>query len=339
MAPFQREGTISEQEPGSLQAVVAEKSNAPEESHLDWTKETVNTLQSVWEFDGLSCVSTCNTTRVSTEVTDFEVSRVRASRSESPCFDSVCSSPDSAEEEFNVSDLGQFGRYARNDSSCTSFANRKHSGRSGYVLDRVDEKGVDKKQNKASHKILFDTFKIRTWFMSADKDNNGYLRKSEFLSFLTENPELSKMLTQDLRESRVSETEGHPQGKVQRHLLKCFKEIDADKKGTLDFEEFLALFKRAGCFLEYTSEDNPRERAADVLASLSGTGKVADIKGTVQSARRGSESRWALDQQAMLNMKKSLPARRHSATVLGTTPASFWGDTLVLGPRRRSWQA
>merc|ERR1712224_614730 len=171
---------------------------------------------------------------------------------------------------------------------------------------------------------------------SADKDNNGYLRKSEFLSFLIENPELSKMLTQDLRESRVSETEGHPQGKVQRHLLKCFKEIDADKKGTLDFEEFLALFKRAGCFLEYTSEDNPRERAADVLASLSGTGKVADIKGTVQSARRGSESRWALDQQAMLNMKTpSVPqtfrysSGYHSSFILGRHIGA-WAETTIL---------
>jgi hypothetical protein len=221
-----------------------------------------------------------------------------------------------------------------------------------------DKKGA--KLQEPNGKTLFDTFTIRTWFMSADKDNKGFVTKREFISFLIGRPDLMKLLVKssDLGEAegernlewhvrRAAETEVQRQARVQRRLLGFYKTIDVDRNRCLDFQEFLALFQQAGCVLEYCSTSNPRELAADVLASVQGTGPIQDKAAVSHRARRGSEDLWARDQKAEFNITSKLPARRHSSAgtqglpSLGchNSPASFWGQTVVLGtPRRRqSW--
>lgn len=234
------------------------------------------------------------------------------------------------------------------------------------------EKGTDNtfvsesEKKKPNKKVVFDTFTIRTWFMAADKDNKGFISKREFLNFLIEHPDLMKMLVSDLGEiegernlewhvKRSAETEVQRQARVQRRLLGFYRTIDVDKNKCLDFDEFLALFQKAGCVLQYETAINPRELAEAELASVQGTGPLQDLHANVvRRARRGSEDVWARGQKFELEKNfDKLPAaparpRRHSthgglgAIGLGlhNSPASFWGETLVLGQgpnlRRRS---
>jgi len=209
---------------------------------------------------------------------------------------------------------------------------------------------------------VFDTLTIRTWFMMADKDNSGSISKKEFIQFLIDNKQLATMLMQKLGDKdgehtlewfvkKFQETEHQRVARVYRRLLGFYKTIDADKNGSLEFNEFLDLFQRAGVVLEYQSEDNPRDRAADYLESLEGTGPIANVRFESQQARRGSETLWALSQRAMFatDFKKDLAPRRHSTQcffqnqrnkvdIVG--PSDFWNATLVLGSnvkRRSSW--
>jgi hypothetical protein len=53
-----------------------------------------------------------------------------------------------------------------------------------------------------------------------------------------------------------------------RRILKFLKEIDEDGNGTLEWDEFVAFFRKAGYLLEYSEKDNPREKIADLLGQI-----------------------------------------------------------------------
>merc|ERR1712096_591835 len=88
---------------------------------------------------------------------------------------------------------------------------------------------------------------------------------------------------------------------------------------------------------EYTLTDNPRDRAAELLASVPGTRPV-NLRSSAQRARRGSECCWAIEQQALLRVvpDDSSP-RRNSDSDAVESPAVFWEEPVMLGgPRRPS---
>jgi hypothetical protein len=51
-------------------------------------------------------------------------------------------------------------------------------------------------------------------------------------------------------------------------MMRAWKIIDADKNGTLEWEEFVDFFRASGYLLVYEVEDNPKDRMAEVLKDL-----------------------------------------------------------------------
>jgi hypothetical protein len=212
--------------------------------------------------------------------------------------------------------------------------------------DEDDSTTKQAKQKDPNEKILYDACTIRTWFMMMDGDGDGVISKDEFVSFLRERPALQKMLLSTGPNRQAdSDGEGIPfppqtsqrmaQAVLQRRLIKLFNEIDVNKNKRMEFEEFLTFFRRAGCLLEYTLTDNPRDRAAELLASVPSMG--GNVRSSAQAVRRGSECSWAINQLSRLRVPDHASPRRHSDSAVLESPAAFWEEAVVLGPRRPPW--
>merc|ERR1719321_187034 len=48
-------------------------------------------------------------------------------------------------------------------------------------------------------------------------------------------------------------------------IAKIYKDIDVNKNGSLQWEEFLDFFRRKGLLLTYATPNNPRDRMAETL--------------------------------------------------------------------------
>jgi len=219
-------------------------------------------------------------------------------------------------------------------SSASSVNNDWDSASDDAPKDNNESTGkqVDRGPNE---KILYDACTIRTWFMMMDTDGDGVVSKDEFVTFLRDRPILPLNEKADSGGTRMA------QAVLQRRLIKLFNEIDTNKNKTMEFEEFLTVFRRAGYLLEYTLADNPRDRAAEMLASVPVTSSVS-LSSRAQRCRsslRGSECCWAIEQQERIRSGSfdNDSDRRDSDSTVLESPAAFWEEPVVLGSRRPPW--
>jgi len=198
--------------------------------------------------------------------------------------------------------------------------------------------------------------------MTADKDNDGQVTKQEFMNFMVAEPVVMLLLFKELGDAnwahvirgslewhakQAAQSESHRLARVRRYLLKLWKtiatreDLGLNDQNSLGFEEWMEVFERTGCVLEYSTVDNPRDRAADDLEQLVGTGPIQNVRDASQQARRVSEAEWVRDFQAAVYKKNASITRRHTVGgIPGKSPAAFWSSTLVLGTangRRQSW--
>lgn len=130
-------------------------------------------------------------------------------------------------------------------------------------------------QRDLRNKPKFDMLTLCQWFQEMDKDKSAHITRMQWLDFLRANPPLKQlMLTGSLQmpdRSKVSEEsirQGQAEARETRRLLKLWKEIDQDKNGTLEWEEFVDYFRQCGFLLEYKTQNNPRAKMAETLLQL-----------------------------------------------------------------------
>lgn len=115
----------------------------------------------------------------------------------------------------------------------------------------------------------FDILTLRQVFNDMDTDQNGGVDKYEWMQYLRENPRLKSLVLRgcyDLNE-KVDGGQVKQEAKEMRRLLKVWRELDQDRNGSLEWEEFVEYFRRNGLFLEYqTKEENPRTRLAELIS-------------------------------------------------------------------------
>jgi len=76
------------------------------------------------------------------------------------------------------------------------------------------------------------------------------------------------------------------------HVQALLEDVDEDKNGTLEWEEFIEFFRRAGYLLEYATKDNPREQIAGILGQIHDSkteGKTCDTRMVESLSSLGKE--------------------------------------------------
>mmetsp|Transcript_120743 Transcript_120743/g.336924 ORF Transcript_120743/g.336924 Transcript_120743/m.336924 type:complete len:323 (+) Transcript_120743:70-1038(+) len=129
----------------------------------------------------------------------------------------------------------------------------------------------------STEKVRYDILTLRHWFDSMDADRSGEVTELEWFNFLRNNPRLRRVF-------RVGEGELPPsikdrfsgearellkrEARELRRVKKVIRELDSDKNGTLQFEEFVEFFRRSGYLQEYESDDPPKARLAAIMSIM-----------------------------------------------------------------------
>jgi len=130
-------------------------------------------------------------------------------------------------------------------------------------------------------KPRFDLLTLREWFNEVDKDRNGHVTKVEWLGFLQFHPQIRALVLSISPQQRAADggtavdepprseaSKKETEAKHMRRLLRIWTDIDKDKNGTLEWNEFVELFRRGGFLLEYAEKNNPKERLASILGEM-----------------------------------------------------------------------
>lgn len=142
-------------------------------------------------------------------------------------------------------------------------------------------------------KPVFDFCTLRTWFMEMDTEKDGRVSKQGFLQFFRDRPPLRRLLMYagqvafkekmeagsrkgskeaSAHYTRPQTSRGvtakEAEALTMRRLLRLLKAIDEDGSGTIEWDEFVEFWRKAGFLLEYETKDNPREQIADLLGQI-----------------------------------------------------------------------
>lgn len=131
-------------------------------------------------------------------------------------------------------------------------------------------------------------------FDEMDSTHDGHVQKHEWFTFLRANEQLRNVFFLGDESAKYAKTP-QEQTRLQQHLLRVWREIDDNKNGTLEFEEFVDFFRRAGRLLEYTTPAAPPDTLADMRTEWRELGgevdeKVMEQMGTVHLSGRRRKS-------------------------------------------------
>eukprot|EP00928_Gymnodinium_smaydae_P030674 TRINITY_DN22741_c0_g1_i1.p1 TRINITY_DN22741_c0_g1~~TRINITY_DN22741_c0_g1_i1.p1 ORF type:complete len:515 (-),score=75.28 TRINITY_DN22741_c0_g1_i1:210-1691(-) len=121
-----------------------------------------------------------------------------------------------------------------------------------------------------------DLLTIRQWFNELDRDHAGYVTKQTYSALLRENERFRDFIVYRIQSFVPSATSSSQMAMELRQALRFWKEMDLNKNGRVEWEEFVYFFKRLDIFLEYDDEANPRERIANLLGALHDRGSLTD---------------------------------------------------------------
>jgi len=80
---------------------------------------------------------------------------------------------------------------------------------------------------------------MREWFTLLDDEGAGKITKNQWVEFFKQTPKLRKLFLKD-------EDEPEDDARLMRRLLRQLKEVDVNKDGFIDWEEFVTFFKGCG---------------------------------------------------------------------------------------------
>lgn len=135
---------------------------------------------------------------------------------------------------------------------------------------------VSSKDQSPGRKAMFDIYTLRQWFMEMDTEQSGHVTKDAFMLFLRQRPQLRNLMLaqsqqqvgKNAKEALMTKQAAH--ALEMRRMLKVLRDIDEDKNGTLEWEEFIEFFRKSGYLLEYSRENphNPREKLAHIMGQI-----------------------------------------------------------------------
>lgn len=126
-------------------------------------------------------------------------------------------------------------------------------------------------------KPKFDKCSIWQWFAVMDVDRDGHVSKEEFSNFVATNRQLRQVFSSfagDAADDSLLDEQtkvlrhGKKMGRMMGQLMMSFNKADTDKSGSLDFEEFLEVFRISGNLLEYQTLNNPRDQLLQSLRQM-----------------------------------------------------------------------
>lgn len=160
-----------------------------------------------------------------------------------------------------------------------------------YLRDDVDPNG---ERFKVASETKWDRLTIRQWFNTMDVDHSGRVSKKEWLGFLRQNPTFRALLLNmgtalyPDRFSKISLQKLRVEAKEMKKIDMIWRELDTNKNGTLEFDEFVEIFHRTGHYFQYQDEANPREQIASFLSCSQGD--ACSVNSLVQLAKENLPS-------------------------------------------------
>lgn len=91
---------------------------------------------------------------------------------------------------------------------------------------------------------------MRQFFTRLDDEGAGKITKNQWVDFFKRNANLRKLLLKD-----EDDAEAEDDARIMRRLLRQVKEVDTNKDGFVDWDEFLGYFRRCGYVLN-SEEDS-----------------------------------------------------------------------------------
>lgn len=138
--------------------------------------------------------------------------------------------------------------------------------------------GLPQASSEASVEVVrYDILTLRQWFNSMDIDHDGHITKQEWFSFLSGNIRLRHILLHReaeppnfIKDRFSAETVQmlQEEAKELKKLTRIMRELDANKNGMLEFDEFVDLFRRSGHLMQYRLDSNPRIQMAGLLGGM-----------------------------------------------------------------------
>lgn len=175
-----------------------------------------------------------------------------------------------------------------------------------YTLEQgFRRKGIMEKQHSsAPSRPKFNIPTLRKWFAEIDADGGGQVSRRELIVAMRNHRDLQAVLLSAASQSVSSSgggTSDDAEDVIQaknaelRRIMAVMNEVDTDNSGTMDWEEFVEFFRRAGFLLEYDTRSSLNEssfkkdgfmnlaasahshlKMAELTAEAGGDGKITE---------------------------------------------------------------
>lgn len=156
-----------------------------------------------------------------------------------------------------------------------------------HDIDEDYSGGVRQSTKEHQQSVKFNIQTLRKWFWEMDEQRTGSITQRVFIAKLRQRKDLHAMFAsinaqwqenqdngKDLGDSKNSDeplAAGDQARAEHRRIKQILKEIDSDGSGSMEWEEFVEFFRRAGVLLEYETQEeaNSTQYNADSVLKMS----------------------------------------------------------------------
>lgn len=126
----------------------------------------------------------------------------------------------------------------------------------------VHNKLCESTRSEACGTAKFSVQTLRNFFRTLDSDGSGSISKREMIVALRANKNLQSLFlnhkqapqTQIATQRQMEDQSVEGRRQELQNILKILREVDSDGSGSLEWDEILEFFRRAGLLLEYQAE-------------------------------------------------------------------------------------